>query len=274
MFVNYYEPNNEKNPTLVLDRLIRTKDESKFISKGVISRTITKIAKQFPKEIIPRLINHLGSDDKDIKLNVIASLDGLIEDYMDKIDIKSIISLIRSENDKKIKKEASQLILKISKINPLALQPVMTDLLQSITEQDLSIRIILTKSMLEISKQLPDLIPVRLTINLLSDEDSFIRETSVKILGYIGQKLSFATAEALMYISLYPLIDFLFIALSSESDEGLTPFHKFIGNKIIHLSKSKIISVIMAILLYLLFIIPPLLLSLAGLPFLVIWVSC
>lgn len=190
--------NYEKNPTLVLDRLIRTKDESKFISKGVISRTITKIAKQFPKEIIPRLINHLGSDDKDIKLNVIASLDGLIEDYMDRIDIKSIISLIRSENDKKIKKEASQLILKISKIKPLALQPVMTDLLQTIIEQEVSIRIILTKSMLEISKQLPDLIPVRLTINLLSDEDSFIRETSVKILGYIGQKLSFATADALI----------------------------------------------------------------------------
>ncbi len=190
--------NYEKNPTLVLDRLIRTKDESKYISKGVISRTITKVAKQYPKEIIPRLINHLGSDDKDIKLNVIASLDGLIEDYMDKIDIKSIISLIRSENDKKIKKEVSQLILKISKINPLALQPVMTDLLRSITEQDTSIRIILTKSMLEISKQLPDLIPVRLTINFLSDEDSFIRETSVKILGYIGQKLSFATAEALV----------------------------------------------------------------------------
>ena len=190
--------NYEKNPTLVLDKLIRTKDESKYISKGVISRTITKVAKQYPKEIIPRLINHLGSDDKDIKLNVIASLDGLIEDYMDKIDIKSIISLIRSENDKKIKKEVSQLILKISKINPLALQPVMTDLLRSITEQDTSIRIILTKSMLEISKQLPDLIPVRLTINFLSDEDSFIRETSVKILGYIGQKLSFATADALI----------------------------------------------------------------------------
>ncbi len=195
---NIIVENYEKNPTLVLDRLIRTKDESKYISKGVISRTITKVAKQNPKEIIHRLINHLGSDDKDIKLNVIASLDGLIEDYMDKIDIKSIISLIRSGNDKKIKKEVSQLILKISKINPLALQPVMTDLLQSITEQDTSIRIILTKSTLEISKQLPDLIPVRLTINFLSDEDSFIRETSVKILGYIGQKLSFATADALI----------------------------------------------------------------------------
>ena len=190
--------NYKKNPALVLDKLIRTKDESKYISKGVISRTITKVAKQNPKEIIPRLVNHLGSDDNDIKLNVIASLDGLIEDYMDKIDIKSIILLIRSENDKKIKREISQLILKISKINPSALQPVMADLLQTITEQDASIRIILTKSMLEISKQLPDLIPVRLTINFLSDEDSFIRETSVKILGYIGQKLSFATADALI----------------------------------------------------------------------------
>ncbi|MHA1508570.1 MAG: hypothetical protein ACTSO6_07700, partial [Promethearchaeota archaeon] len=75
------------------------------------------------------------------------------------------------------------------------------------------------------------------------------------------------------YISLYPLIDFLFIALSSELDEGLTPFHKFISTKIINFSKSKIVSVVMAFLLYTLFIIPPLLLSLAGLPFLMIWVS-
>jgi hypothetical protein len=77
----------------------------------------------------------------------------------------------------------------------------------------------------------------------------------------------------LVYISIYPLIDFLFIALSSESDEGLTPFHRFIGEKIINLSKSRIISVCMAFLLYFLFVIPPLLLSLAGLPFLMIWIS-
>ena len=60
----------------------------------------------------------------------------------------------------------------------------------------------------------------------------------------------------LVYISVYPLIDFLFIALSKESDEGLTPFHKIISNNIIHISKKKPISILISVLLYLVFIIP------------------
>ncbi|TKJ22001.1 MAG: hypothetical protein CEE42_13445 [Promethearchaeota archaeon Loki_b31] len=47
-------------------------------------------------------------------------------------------------------------------------------------------------------------------------------------------------AFCLMYISLYPLIDFLFIALSSESDEGLTPFHKKLRNYLIFFISSTI----------------------------------
>lgn len=74
----------------------------------------------------------------------------------------------------------------------------------------------------------------------------------------------------LIYISFYPLIDFLFIALSKESDEGLTPFHKLIGNKIINRSENKIKSFFMAIILYLLLILPPIILVLSGLPFMVI----
>jgi len=76
----------------------------------------------------------------------------------------------------------------------------------------------------------------------------------------------------LIYISVYPLIDFLFIALSKESDEGLTPFHKFIGKRIINRPKSKFMSSFMALLLYAIFIIPPLLLSMIGVPFLLIWI--
>ncbi len=63
----------------------------------------------------------------------------------------------------------------------------------------------------------------------------------------------------LAYISFYPLIDFLFIALSKESDEGLTPFHKFIGDKIINKSKSKPVRVILAVGFYfIVFFFPPL----------------
>ncbi|MFX1551777.1 MAG: hypothetical protein ACFFB9_15610, partial [Promethearchaeota archaeon] len=78
----------------------------------------------------------------------------------------------------------------------------------------------------------------------------------------------------LMYISFYPLIDFLFIALSRESDEGLTPFHKLINNKIINLSRNKLIKVFIAVIFYfLVFIIPPILLSILGLPFIIIWIT-
>lgn len=79
---------------------------------------------------------------------------------------------------------------------------------------------------------------------------------------------------SLIYISIYPLIDFLFIALSKESDEGLTPFHKIIGDRIINRSNKKPVKVLLAISFYLLiFILPPLLLTFTGLPFIIIWIT-
>lgn len=77
----------------------------------------------------------------------------------------------------------------------------------------------------------------------------------------------------LLYISIYPLIDFLFIALSGKSSEGLTVFHKFLSKNFINLSKNKLISIIMALILYMLFVLPPFLISLFNIPFLVIWLS-
>ena len=54
----------------------------------------------------------------------------------------------------------------------------------------------------------------------------------------------------LAYISFYPLVDFVFIALSGEADEGLTPFHKFIGEKIINKTNYKVINVLIALSFY------------------------
>jgi HEAT repeat protein len=190
--------NFKKNPSLILNKLIRVKDESKYISKGIISKTIIKISKEHPNDVIPKLIEYLGSGDKEVKLNVISSLDGLIDDYIDLINLKSIISLFRDDKDNEFKKGASQLISEISRIKPLALKPVLAELLQLLPDQDLSVRIVLTKSMLEISKQLPNMISIPLTIKFLSDSDSFIRETSVKILGYIGSRHPLVAADALL----------------------------------------------------------------------------
>ena len=78
----------------------------------------------------------------------------------------------------------------------------------------------------------------------------------------------------LIYITFYPLIDFLFIALSKESDEGLSPFHKFISLKVINRFKSKSVAMIISVFFYLLvFIIPPIIFTLIGLPFIMIWIT-
>ncbi|GAG95714.1 unnamed protein product, partial [marine sediment metagenome] len=116
--------NFKKNPNLILDKLIRVKDESKYISKGIISKTITKISKEHPNDVIPNLIEYLSSNDKEVKLNVISSLDGLIEDYIDLINLNSIINLFQDDSDNEVKKGASQFISEISRIKPLALKPV------------------------------------------------------------------------------------------------------------------------------------------------------
>ena len=52
------------------------------------------------------------------------------------------------------------------------------------------------------------------------------------------------------YITVYPLIDFLFIAVSKESDEGLTPFHGIISSKLIHKFKKKPLAFLIAISFY------------------------
>ncbi|MFX1276058.1 MAG: hypothetical protein ACFFAT_13505, partial [Promethearchaeota archaeon] len=86
--------------------------------------------------------------------------------------------------------------------------------------------------------------------------------------------LLFPLMFCLFFVSFYPLLDFLYIALSKERNEGLTPFQKLIGEYIINRFSNKVISLIIAIVLYFgLFIIPPILLILAGMPFLMIWMT-
>ena len=50
------------------------------------------------------MINYLNSNNDDIKLNAIMSLEGLAEDYSDIINIKQIIMLLESDTNQQIKK--------------------------------------------------------------------------------------------------------------------------------------------------------------------------
>ncbi len=189
-------------PDLILQNLIKIPDDSGYITKGIVAKTLINIGKNDPKNIIQKLILFLENENNEIKLNSIISLDGLVEEFQDGLNVKPIINLIQSNESNQIKKEASKLTSRIANKDPRLIQPLIPELINSLTEQESSVRIVLFKSILEISKSSPDIIPIQTISNFLSDSDSFIREISTKILGNIGYKRPMIVADNIIKIAL------------------------------------------------------------------------
>ncbi len=187
-----------KNPDLIVQNLIKIPDVTKYITKGIISQTFINIGKRDPKNIILSLINYLNDENDDVRLNALNAIDGLIEEFVDYSDLKPILLLLRKDKNKQEKKTTSSIISKIAQKDSSLIKPYMSEFLQILTKQEISVRIVLTKSLLDIAKDSPDIIPVQEILNFLNDQDSFIRETSAKILGYIGYKLPISVTDALI----------------------------------------------------------------------------
>jgi len=185
------------NPDLIFQNLIKVPDVSKFITKGIITRTIINIAKKDPNSLIPLLIEYLDDDNDEIRLNAIGSLEGLADEYYDNIKIKPIVYILQKDKNQQIKKEASKIVSKIAMKDPEAIKPEISIILQSLQDQEATVKVTISKSLLEIAREAPEIIPISLIIKLLSDQDSFIRESGIKMLGYIGFK---APNEALNII--------------------------------------------------------------------------
>ncbi|TFG00514.1 MAG: hypothetical protein EU540_05220 [Promethearchaeota archaeon] len=190
------------NPYLIIQNLISIPDVSKYIKKGIVSTTLIRIAKNDPKNVIPKLFNYLDSNDDDTRLNAITSMEGLIDDFSDKITIKPFLILLEKDTNQQIKKECSKIISKIAKKNPILIKPEMIGILQSLNNQEPSVKITLFKSLLEIARESPNLIPIPPIIDFLSDSDSFIRESCAKILGFIGYKSPEEAIDVLFNIGL------------------------------------------------------------------------
>ena len=185
------------NPDLIFQNLIKVPDVSKFITKGIITRTIINIAKKDPNSLIPLLNEYLDDDNDEIRLNAIGSLEGLADEYYDNIKIKPIVYILQKDKNQQIKKEASKILSKIAMKNPEAIKPEISIILQSLQDQEATVKVTISKSLLEIAREAPEIIPVSSIIKLLSDRDSFIRESGIKMLGHIGFK---APNEALNII--------------------------------------------------------------------------
>ncbi|MHA2282473.1 MAG: HEAT repeat domain-containing protein [Promethearchaeota archaeon] len=199
---NIIAENYPNDSDLIIQDVIKIPDDSGYIIKGIIAKTLIKIGKKDPVNLVKNLILFLDNENDDIKLNAIASLDGLVDELPSSTNIKPIINLLQKDKNKQTKKEASKLLSQIAQKDPNFIKPLISDFIQSIDEQEPSVRVVLFKSLLEIANVSPQVIPLEKIVKYLSDEDSFIRESSTKILGIIGYKNPMVVTDNLINIAL------------------------------------------------------------------------
>ncbi len=194
--------NYKHNPDLILQNLIKVPDVTTYITKGIISKTLIKIGKVDHKTIIPALMKFSAAENDDIRLNALEALDGLTEEFIDNFDVKPIMLVLQKDRNIQAKRKASAIISKIAQKKPFSIKPFISEFFSTLREQDSKVKIVLTKTLLEIAKNSPDIIPINEILNLLRDNDSSIRETCVKILGFIGYKFKVSVIDALINFAL------------------------------------------------------------------------
>ncbi|MHA2392884.1 MAG: MFS transporter [Promethearchaeota archaeon] len=186
------------SPDLIIQNLIKIPDVSGYITKGIIAKTIIEICKKDPINLIQKLIDFLEDENDDVKQNAISSLDGLIDKFPSNTDIQPILSLIQKDKNKQLRKEGSKLLSQIAKKNSQFVQPIIPKIIQTVNQQESSVQVVIFKSLLEIATVSPEIVPIDPFFNFLSDQDSFIRETVTKILGFIGYKKPLTVADILI----------------------------------------------------------------------------
>ena len=82
--------------------------------------------------MVPKLIEYLESENDDVRLNAIVSLEGLIDFNKEIIKIKPYLLFLQKESEEQIKKEAYKIISRIAGANPSLIEPVMTEILELI----------------------------------------------------------------------------------------------------------------------------------------------
>ncbi len=182
ILISKYETHSE----LILKNFIKIPDDSKYVSKGIISKTLIQMAKKKPQETIIKLLQYLDSENEDVIVNAILTLQGLIEDYIDDIEITHILSVLKKDTNERIKKEGLKFLMDFVKSKPLKIKPSLETILEIMEGSDASVKISLSKALLEITKDSPQFVPMEPIYNLLDEKEVLVRESAAKILGYIG----------------------------------------------------------------------------------------
>jgi len=179
----------ELNPDIIFEKLVNTPDTSKYLLKGIISRTLINIAEKYPEDVIPRLNDFRSFDKKEAQINALSALEEIAEKYPKNINLETFVSVLKLSTDPIIKNQSSKILTKVAKVNPKAIQPIIHNISALFEDQETSVKITLTKSLLQIAQESPHLINKEVIFGLFSEKDPFIRETATKILGEIGTEI-------------------------------------------------------------------------------------
>ncbi len=179
----------ELNPDIIFEKLINIPDTSKYLLKGIISRTLINIAEKYPEDVIPRLNDFRSFDKKEAQLNALSALEEIVEKFPKYINLETFVSVLKQSTDPIIKNQSSKILTKVAKINPKAIQPIIPEISALFEDQETSVKITLIKSLFQIVQESPHLINKEVIIGLFSEKDPFIRETATKILGQIGMEI-------------------------------------------------------------------------------------
>ena len=176
-----------QDPKLLVSKLVLEPDTESFIKRGKISETIIKIAKENSKRVIPIMIENISNEKEFIRLNVATVLSELSSIYPEEIPLDIIVNQWSKEEKIKVSKELTNCISNISNKEPMKFKLYMNQILDTFSKSNSTLRLIIAKVFINIAEKNHELIPFDVIQKLTIDEDSYIREIGIKIIGSVGK---------------------------------------------------------------------------------------
>ncbi|MBD3352544.1 MAG: hypothetical protein GF364_13735 [Candidatus Lokiarchaeota archaeon] len=228
-------------PQLVLKNLLETEEEKTYLKEGIISETTAKIFSK-NKKLLNLVYLYLKKDNINIRKNMASALNSLAEKYPEDIDIKKIITILIDEKNPDVKKEILKFLSNFTKIDPERIGNEIDQLIQILQDDDRGVRLAALKMLVPLSKYASKSIPLEYVTVLLNDQDPFIRESAIKIIGNLK-----SLKEKQIKTAYYMLKELLNdgewavknAAMSAIKDLGLKSGDKEILNKIIELTNDE-----------------------------------
>ncbi|QEE15025.1 HEAT repeat domain-containing protein [Promethearchaeum syntrophicum] len=176
-----------QDPKLLVSKLVIEPDTESFIQRGKISETIIKISKSNPKRVIPIMIENLTNEKDFVRLNVATVLSELSSIHPEEIPLDILVNQWSKEEKIKISKELTNCISNISNKEPLTFKFHMNQILETFSKSNSTLRLIIAKLFIDIAEKNNELLPFDVIQQLTTDEDSYIREIGIKIIGFVGR---------------------------------------------------------------------------------------